>query len=52
MFTTEKKTFYLIPNKICKHSSISVDFIVSVYELFDNLLAIIHDMHEQDVMNT
>ena len=29
------KLFY-IPCKICKHGLISIDFIASVYELFDN----------------
>ena len=30
-----KHSFY-IPYKICKHSLISIDFIASVYKLFDN----------------
>ena len=27
---------FYIPYKICKHTLLSIDFIVSVYELFDN----------------
>ena len=31
-----KYLLFYIPYKICKHSLISIDFIASVYELFDN----------------
>ena len=31
-----KHMLFYIPYKICKHGLISIDFIVSVYKLFDN----------------
>ena len=36
-FLTTNETFvFYIPYEICKHTLISIDFIASVYELFDN----------------
>ena len=48
IFTTNKKFVVLyIPIKICKHSLTSIDFIVSVYKIFENP-SYIHILRDPD----